>query len=69
MNDLERSSKQNSFIPDPWGSLKAFTSARIALGRTGIATPLKEVLDFKMCHAHARDAVYSMLEVDALEDA
>lgn len=69
MNDLERSSKQNSFIPDPWGSLKAFTSARIALGRTGIATPLKEVLDFKMCHAHARDAVYSMLEVDALEEA
>ncbi|HET9434073.1 MAG TPA: ethanolamine ammonia-lyase subunit EutC, partial [Chitinophagaceae bacterium] len=43
--------------------------ARIALGRTGIATPLKEVLDFKMCHAHARDAVYSVLELNELEEA
>jgi ethanolamine ammonia-lyase small subunit len=67
MKELEKSSKQNSFIPDSWGSLKVFTNARIALGRTGIATPVKEVLDFKMCHAHARDAVYSVLELNELE--
>lgn len=64
--ELQKFSKQNSFIPDAWGSLKAFTNARIALGRTGVATPLKEVLDFRMCHAHARDAVYSILKVDEL---
>lgn len=69
MKELQKSSKQNSFIPDAWESLKAFTSARIALGRTGVATPLKEVLDFRMCHAHARDAVYSSLEIDKLEEA
>ena len=38
--ELQKISKQNSFIPDAWGSLKAFTNARIALGRTGVATPL-----------------------------
>jgi ethanolamine ammonia-lyase small subunit len=64
--ELQKFSNQNSFIPDTWESLKAFTNARIALGRTGIATPLKEVLDFRMCHAHARDAVYSILKVDEL---
>jgi ethanolamine ammonia-lyase small subunit len=58
MKELEKSSKQHSFIPDPWEGLKSFTKARIALGRTGVATPLKEVLDFKMCHAHARDGVF-----------
>ena len=68
MKDLKKSSRQNSFIPDSWESLKIFTRARIALGRTGVATPLKEVLDFKMCHAHARDAIYSVLELNELEE-
>jgi ethanolamine ammonia-lyase small subunit len=53
---------------DPWASLKAFTTARIALGRTGTAIPLREVLAFKMAHAHARDAVYSRLETSALQE-
>ena len=65
--EVEKRSIQNSFIPDAWSSLKTFTNARIALGRTGVATPLKEVLDFKMCHARARDAVYSALAVEELE--
>jgi len=64
--ELQKFSTQNGFIPDAWESLKAFTNARIALGRTGVATPLREVLDFRMCHAHARDAVYSILNVDEL---
>jgi len=65
--EVQKILKQNGFIPDSWGKLKAFTNARIALGRTGIAAPLKEVLDFRLCHAHARDAVYSALKVDELE--
>ncbi len=68
MKELKKSSTHHSFIPDPWESLKSFTKARIALGRTGVAPPLKELLDFKMCHAHARDAIYSILELNELEE-
>jgi ethanolamine ammonia-lyase small subunit len=32
------------------------------LGKTGTAIPLKEVLEFKLAFAHARDAVYSLLD-------
>lgn len=52
---------------DAWRALRAFTPARIALGRAGNALPLKEVLDFRMAHAHARDAVYSRLEVEGVD--
>ncbi|TDW96116.1 ethanolamine ammonia-lyase subunit EutC [Dinghuibacter silviterrae] len=52
---------------DAWSALRAFTPARIALGRTGNALPLKEVLHFRMAHAHARDAVYSRLNVEGLD--
>jgi ethanolamine ammonia-lyase small subunit len=52
--------------PDPWAGLKAFTAARIALGRTGTSVPLREALAFKLAHAHARDAVYSVLETERL---
>ncbi|MCC9166550.1 ethanolamine ammonia-lyase subunit EutC [Pontibacter harenae] len=51
---------------DPWDSLKAFTAARIALGRAGTSVPLKASLAFKMAHAHARDAVFSSLNLDLL---
>jgi ethanolamine ammonia-lyase small subunit len=52
--------------PDPWVSLKAFTAARIALGRTGTSVPVQESLAFKLAHAHARDAVYSTLAIEEL---
>jgi ethanolamine ammonia-lyase small subunit len=64
MND--KSIRHTVIQPDPWASLKAFTPARIALGRTGTAIPLQEVLQFRMAHAHARDAVYSLLNTDTL---
>jgi ethanolamine ammonia-lyase small subunit len=48
--------------PDPWAGLRAFTAARIGLGRTGTSVPLREALAFRLAHAHARDAVYSELE-------
>jgi ethanolamine ammonia-lyase small subunit len=51
---------------DIWHPLKAFTAARIALGRTGTAIPLKEVLAFKLAFAYAKDAVYSTLNVAGL---
>lgn len=46
--------------------LKGLTPARIGLGRVGPGIPLKAFQAFKLAHAHARDAVYSELDVDGL---
>ncbi len=52
---------------DPWQQLKAFTRARIAIGRVGTSLPTKEILDFGLSHAMARDAVHLALDVNTLE--
>jgi ethanolamine ammonia-lyase small subunit len=53
---------------DPLNALKEFTAARIAIGRAGVSIPTKQSLEFNLAHAHARDAVYSILDVDGLSD-
>ncbi|HEY0292229.1 MAG TPA: ethanolamine ammonia-lyase subunit EutC [Hansschlegelia sp.] len=58
-------------VPPPidlWSSMRQATSARIGLGRSGDAMPLKAVLDFQLAHAKARDAVHAPLDFDALEE-
>ncbi|OEE87174.1 ethanolamine ammonia-lyase subunit EutC [Vibrio crassostreae] len=51
---------------NPWHELKGFTSARIALGRSGNSVPTKELLSFQLDHAQAMDAVHCALDVDSL---
>lgn len=54
---------------DPWRELKRFTRARIALGRVGSSLPTREILDFGISHAMARDAVNLPLDINTLSAA
>lgn len=57
----------DSPIPlDPFARFRAATRARIGLGRSGDAMPIKPLLDFQLAHAQARDAVHGRVDWDRL---
>jgi ethanolamine ammonia-lyase small subunit len=53
-------------IPDRWETLRAATSARIALGRAGGSLPTRAWLNFKSAHAAARDAVQYAFDAEQI---
>ncbi len=51
---------------DPWFQLGAHTSARIALGRAGGSLRTKSLIELRIAHARARDAVHEPFDAEGL---
>lgn len=53
-------------IKNSWTRLRSFTGARLALGRAGDSLPTREVLEFGLAHAQARDAVHHAMNTERI---
>ena len=62
----DKQPQQDAVTENSWQKLKAFTDARVGLGRSGVSTPTKHLLAFQLAHAQAIDAVHTQLDAQQL---
>src|SRR5262249_54153586 len=60
--------KKARLVPDPWSTLRALTSARIGLARSGASLATAPLLALRLAEPRARDGVKERLDAARLAD-